>query len=228
MAYVNAVQYSEMTGAGVSVFGLADQWSDFYGAVGSLRLIQSSSRAWMRFAVPARVAYELTGDLSSEPAGRTQLDAFGSELWNLVGRVDVAIRRVAGPDPHVFGFEARVANFDPNCCDVNCGAPACAYYCYTYQCGDPLQASSAPLALASELLPGVYELEVKAETSFDALPSVSFEFGAAPFRIETTMAVTMNFAAPSPAEPCNADLDGDGDVDLIDFARMQTCLNGPA
>ena len=67
----------------------------------------------------------------------------------------------------------------------------------------------------------MYELTV-----FATLDGVARQ-DAFPVIGQAAYVVSAEFTPLPPEEPTQADLDGDGDVDLADFARFQRAMTGP-
>jgi hypothetical protein len=92
---------------------------------------------------------------------------------------------------------------------------------FTWTEGETSLVVEAPVAGAAELSAGVYGLTVSATLEGAARQE------AQPVSGQAAYVVSAEFV-PLPAEnPTQADLDGDGDVDLADFARFQRAMTGP-
>ncbi len=78
-----------------------------------------------------------------------------------------------------------------------------------------------PVLSAFELTPGVYELSVTITLNGDGTGWYPFTHS------EAAYVISAEFAEQTTGSPGAADLDGDGDVDILDFAIMQRALTGP-
>jgi hypothetical protein len=87
----------------------------------------------------------------------------------------------------------------------------------------PDQLVEAPLVFADELDPGVYELTVSTVLHAET----SWEWGGPVFLGEASYVVSAELAPVTAENPAEADLDGDGDVDIADYARFQRAFSGP-
>lgn len=197
----SADQYSAITGSTIEAFGTTDirMQPSYYidNLPRPLYLAQSFCR-W-RFAVPNPVTLDLVGYISVE-LDATQSDPY-AQGWNMNAALLVRLNRIAG---NVVYEVTRAIHMDA----------------WDWTAGSIL---GAPVELAGQLEPGVYELTVDA--SFDG--DVWNDWGGALYLGQTSYVVSADFATPPPVTPGEGDLDGDGDVDITDFARMQAAFTGP-
>jgi hypothetical protein len=197
-----AAQHSEIGTATLTAYGAAQVEAEVLDySLWGLARAQSSYR--VQFAVAAPVTYEISGFISA--AGETSFE-FPDGWWNASADVAVRLDQIAGP----ITFEQQAS---------------------VYFVNDPNQPASDThtLAAVGELSPGVYELEVVA--TVDALDLwLEHHYGQPPLEwiAEVGHVVDVVFTPLGPPPGCEeADTDGDGDVDLLDFARFERCFTGP-
>jgi hypothetical protein len=196
-----AGQYSEIGETALTAYGAADI-NGLHNGYWALEGAANSANGYrVQFAVAAPVSYELSGFISvtTELVGEP-----GEADWQIYSSVDLRLDQVAGPLVHA--QQASMYSWpDPN-------QPA----------GD-----SQTLAAAGQLTPGVYELEVAANVECAYMHLQTYG-GPVELFTEASFVVDLAFTPAEPPPGCErADIDEDGDVDLIDFVRFQNCYTGP-
>jgi hypothetical protein len=151
----------------------------------------------VKFALSDAATLDLVGHIAVE----ADVDASFLD-WMMTLRVWVQVNQIAGDV--VYEDEVLIAvNYD------------------TWNPAEQSLVVAAPVAGAAELNPGVYELTV-----FATLEGAA-QRDAVPIIGQAAYIVSAEFTPLPPEDPTQADLDGDGDVDLADFARFQRAMTGP-
>lgn len=197
----NADQYSVMTDSTIDAFGTTDirMQPSYYNEdpPGSSHSAQSYCR--LRFAVLDPATVDLVGYISVELDG-AQSDPY-YQGWNMNVSLSVQLNRIAGNVVYETMLTIHMDQWD-------------------WLAGSIL---GAPVELAGQLEPGVYELTVDARFN----GGIWRDSGGPLYLGQTSYIVSAEFATPPPVTPGEGDLDGDGDVDIADFARMQAAFTGP-
>ena len=196
-----ADQYSTLDANLLRAYGTADLHA-FGGQNDSLQGMGDADAIYrVRFAVASPVQYSLSGYL----AAYAELIDWPCCTWDMESAISVHLDQVAGPE--VFSEQVGVyaTASDPN-------APV-------------IQTETASLGAAGTLAPGVYELAVSASANLlYAELLVEPERGVV---AETSYIVELEFTPVDLNPDCEAaDLDGDGDVDMADYLRLQQCFTG--
>ena len=179
---------------------------DAYGAADIAVTAQYDSRDYtsaaqnvcrFRFAVPEPASVNLVGQIAVE----AETPWLGFAWWRLDLELSVQLNRIAG--------ESVCSNITP----IHIGS---GYY-------GPGMIVEVPVFAAAELTPGIYELTIAANVSGVARDGDGWDplVGQASYVIAADF-----FTTPDPG-PTEGDLDGDGDVDMLDFARLQRAFTGP-
>ena len=193
-----ADQYSSMGPDGFSAFGMADVEFDELSYI--LGNGASDSRYRVRFAVAAPVVFELFGSISVA----AEVSEWACCTWAMNAWITVRLDQVAGPQVESHTVDAWLTDFD------------------TFRSID----ASEVLSSVGQLQPGVYELEVTA--AVDAQTMELGYYGPDDALAEAAYVVDLTFAPLEPGVACDsADIDNDGDVDLLDQCRLQQCFSGP-
>lgn len=196
---VNGNQYSVFTDTTLDTFGSLDVLIDPDASGYVLGEAQNRCRA--RFAVAQPLVFELLGYLSVE----ADLTLPNPDWWGGINAsVSVRLNRIAGPELYANGVETYLGFWDM---------------------WDPYDIIDETIvATAGVLTPGVYELDVQSTMFADSAADWMWEVLA---RGELSYVVTMAFSPVGMVDPNQADLDGDGDVDVMDFAHFQLAMTGP-
>jgi len=198
LRYASADQYSTIGANILDAFGAGEiQVTPFGNAPWDFHFSSAQSFYRVKFALADAATLDLVGHIAVE----ADVDASFSD-WMMTLRVWVQVNQIAGDV--VYEDEVLIA----------------ADYA-TWNPSEHSLVVAAPVAGAAELNPGVYELTV-----FATLEGVARE-GAFPVIGQAAYVVSAEFTPLPPEEPTQADLDGDGDVDLADFARFQRAMTGP-
>jgi hypothetical protein len=198
LRYASADQYSTIGASILDAFGAGEiQASPLGSAPWDFHFSSAQSFYRVKFALADAATLDLLGHVAVE----ADVDASFLD-WMLTLRVWVQVNQIAGEV--VYEDEVLIA--------VDCG---------TWDPSEHSLVVAAPVAGAAELNPGVYELTV-----FATLDSVA-RLDALPIIGQAAYVVSAEFAPLPPEDPSQADLDGDGDVDLADFARFQRAITGP-
>jgi hypothetical protein len=190
----SASQYSDLSGTLIDAFGSAD--IQVGPSEGGSTQCNARSRCRVRFAVPAAATFDLLGDIAVEGQGFAT-----AYYWYMILDLQVELNRIAGET--VYSDELVISMNDSD-----------------YR---PDQILDAPLLVAGELAPGIYELTLYANLYGQAgyYPNTNGALG------EASYVASLELSPLPPEDPSQADLDGDGDVDLVDFARFQRAMTGP-
>jgi len=195
----SADQYSDIAASSLTAYGTADILAESWGpTLGGGGVAENRCR--VRFAVAEPVAYVLSGSLATY-ADHTS--AWCCD-WFVESRITVELDQVAGPTA---ATEQSIVTLDWS------------------QQGDV--GDSRPVDSVGELEPGVYELEIVATITMPQAVLDSYDF---PFNVlgEASFIVALDTTPAGPGPICEAvDTDTDGDVDLEDYCRFQTCFTGP-
>jgi hypothetical protein len=211
----DAAQYSSLSTSRIEAYGVAEANLEDYPQK-TVSETEARNRCLMRFVVNSASQIELTGSL----AALTRL----RDGWNDVSSVHASaqarmrVRQFSGAT--VYQSDLQVA-FDYN--QPPSPSP-----------DDPnswiIQAALAqPLTYSGTLQPGIYELDVTAEScaGTTAPETWYYDYQFRQLVGEASFCVELHITPVPIDPPCNADLDGDNDVDIVDLARMQQCWTGP-
>lgn len=198
LRYASADQYSTIVANILDAFGAGEiQVTPFGNAPWDFHTSSAQSSYRVKFAFADAATLDLLGHIAVE--ADVDISAWD---WMMTLRVWVQVNQIAGEV--VYEDEVLIAA--------------------DYGTWNPLEHSlvvAAPVAGAAELNPGVYELTVFATldgvAQQDALPVIG----------QAAYVVSAEFTPLPPDDPTQADLDGDGDVDLADFARFQRAITSP-
>lgn len=84
---------------------------------------------------------------------------------------------------------------------------------------------SDPIAWTGNLPLGIYEISISTIVMSD--DNLELIWAIEPGRCEAAISMSLTVAETPPPGPCEGDLDGDGDADILDFSIFQQCFSGP-
>lgn len=162
-------------------------------------LMSAAGDCRFRFAVAQRLSVNLTGAVAAE----FHADASIVRQFDVFVTLTARLRAVAGAEIYRAEISLSAGDWNPSSFD---------------------QLVSNPVAFAVELAPGVYDLEVSTSVDAPRCDSGDTETG---IRGATSHVITLSATPAPPPAPLEGDLDSDGDVDLVDFGRLQDSFTGP-